>query len=81
MSQERCGNCKFFHPVPGAHDLCFGHPPIIYQSGVAARTHVKEKDFACSLFEALPEGQAPETKVKTQPDTPGDAAKQRRERR
>ena len=79
MSDEKCGSCKYFHPVPGSQDLCYGNPPTIFNSGVQYRPHVKERDFACHIYQPIPEGSKPEAKAKTQPDTVGDAAKLRRQ--
>lgn len=53
-------------------------PPTVFVSGSQDSPKVNDTRRACSLFEALPEGQAPVVKQKLYVETPGDAAKARR---
>lgn len=73
---DTCGACcyfvKFGEEPRGA---CHFNPPIPLASGGVVRAQVRVKEIACGQFKALSPGQPPAEKIKTQPDTPGAAAK------
>jgi hypothetical protein len=81
MSEETCGRCKHFRQFPGEmQGLCYGQPPVCFQSGDESRVpKVKVARPCCAFFSAIPEGEKPSVKGKVSCETPGDALKQRRE--
>lgn len=79
MSEKKCGSCEHFERFATQNKgYCFGMPPTVFVSGSQDSPKVNDTRRACSLFEALPEGQAPAVKQKLYVETPGDAAKARR---
>ena len=74
--QDCCERCVYFELLNGLpKGYCFGLPPDATPGGSMTTREVKPSRRACSLFRPLPVGEAPAVKVKTHPDTPGDAAK------
>ena len=83
MSQKKCGGCEHFERFAGDNKgYCYGLPPTMFVSGgQSIPPQVKESRKACSLFTAIPEGQVQAVKIKSKPETPGDAAKAARANR
>jgi hypothetical protein len=78
MSLPTCSSCQFFQlPHGESKGFCYGLPPAVYPSGAQQVNPpmVKLNRPMCSLYQGLPDGQPPNAKVKTSPETPGDAAK------
>lgn len=83
MSDKICGRCEhYFELDKGKRGYCYGEPPSIFVSGAQSMPPVVLHDRKkCNLFVQLPDGQEPDVKVKKNFETPGDAAKAKRNNR
>ena len=71
-----CGQCKHFvRFAQEDNGLCFFLPPVIFSSGSKARPPVKTGERACAQVALLAEGELAAVKEKTNPTTPGQAAR------
>ena len=78
---ETCSRCHYFQLFEGMNEgYCYGTPPAANPNGFTnAIPKVKASRPVCINFKPLPEGVPTKTKTKVQPDTVGQALKQRRE--
>ena len=76
MSNQKCSACRYFEQFAGLENgYCNGLPPTIYVGGSQSSPKVKANHMACSLFAKLEQDEKPAIRTKTDPETPGDAAK------
>ena len=77
-----CGQCSFFRVFHGERQgYCYGNPPAVFANGFQQPNppKVKTDHPECSLFRGLPPGTETLVREKVQPETPGDAIKQKRQ--